>query len=210
MKRRVLVAVAVGCAVAIVAGWYLLLWAPRQRAIAAAAAQVATAQQQSAQLSVELARLRSEARALPAKKALLSSLDAAVPSQPDLAKLILSLDGAAAAAGTKLSAIAPSQPSAVTTTAPTSATTAKAGAGAAPPAVSVIKMSLTASGHFAQVLDFLDRLASLHRVVVVNSLTASAGGKGGVGSAPALNVSIAAEAFVVASSGSSASAPVGG
>ncbi|MDQ3570917.1 MAG: type II secretion system protein M [Actinomycetota bacterium] len=197
MNRRALAMGAAG-AVAVVVLWYLVFWSPRNKALDQAKKRREAAQQQESQLRTEIARLRGAQDQEPAKRARLEALRTAIPDEPNLAQFILDANEAATRAGIDFISIAPQLPTAPTaaagatppagataTTAPaaggaTTATTA-APAGGQPPVAggagarpAEIRLALQIGGGYFQVLDFLNRLDDLSRLVVNDSLTVTA------------------------------------
>lgn len=156
--------------------WMLVLWLPRNRAYDAASTQARTAQSQVQALQSEYDRLKSEQAQLPQLQAQLAKMQAAIPDTPQLAQIFLNINDAAVKAGVTVTSIAPSPPA------------ASVGGAAAPPAV---KLSLALSGGYYQVLDFIDRLDSMPRLIVLDSVNIS----GGSSTNNALTVSIAARMF---------------
>ena len=133
-------------------------------------------------------------------------LKVALPDAPSLDTLVLGLNAAAAQAGVDVTAIQPSPPSALTGAAvvgrpasgqaPVTGTPGGAGPTPAEP-LSEIHFSLTALGGGTQLLDFLNRLDKLGRVVVVDGISLS-GGKlhaGGQGEGT-FTATLTARAFV--------------
>ena len=189
--------------------WYFALWSPRSKALDQARQRRQTAQQQESQLRTEIARLRGAQREEPARRARLEALRTAIPDDPNLAQFILDTNDAATRAGIDFLSIAPSLPTAAgpaaggapapggatpTTTATTATTApaagASAGGGQAGARPAEIKLTLQIKGGYFQVLDFLNRLDALSRLVVTDGLN--------VASDPAarLTVSVTARTFV--------------
>jgi len=191
VNRRALL-IGAAAALGVVLLWYFVFWSPRNKALNQAKERRQTAQQQEAQLRTEIARLRGAQSQEPAKRARLEALRTAIPDDPKLAQFILDTNEAANRAGIDFISIAPQLPAppapaaggATATTAPaggggatTTTTTAPAaggqgpaaGAGAARPAE--IRLALQIRGGYFQVLDFLNRLDDLPRLVVNDSLS---------------------------------------
>ncbi|MDQ3680733.1 MAG: type 4a pilus biogenesis protein PilO [Actinomycetota bacterium] len=196
MNRRAL-AIGAAAAVAVVVLWYLVFWSPRNKALDQAKKRREAAQQQESQLRTEIARLRGAQSQEPAKRARLEALRTAIPDDPNLAQFILDTNDAATRSGIDFISIAPQLPTAptapagaaatggaTTTTAPGGgggATTTTAAAGGQPPVAggaaarpAEIRLALQIRGGYFQVLDFLNRLDDLPRLVVNDSLTVSA------------------------------------
>jgi Tfp pilus assembly protein PilO len=190
-RRAISGAIGAGALVVVVAAWYFLLYAPRTRAIAHAKSQATAAEAQVSALRGELARLRSEQANLPGLTAELDRLEAAVPASPDLADFILEVNSASTASGVTFLSISPSVPSRPTTTG------AAAASAAAPPQITV---TLVVEGGYFQVLDFLNRLSMLPRLVVIDGVSISSTASSGAASSGAASSG-------AASSGAASSAP---
>ena len=194
-----------GALLLVVLIWWFTLWSPRARTYSDISSQAQTADAQVSQLQAQVDRLKSAN--IPQLNSQLSSLQAAIPDQPQLDQIFLAVNGAASQSGVSLQTIAPSPPAA--------GSGAAAGAGGAAPAQ--INLSLTCGGGYFQVLDFINRLDALPRLLVVDSVSLSPG-SGANGSE--LSVSLVARMFVsqltttassgsqsASGSGSAASAP---
>lgn len=185
MNRRVIL-LAVGAAVLVLAGWYLLLWSPSKSSLDKAKERRQTAEQQQQQLQAEINRLKEAQRNEPQNRAKLETLRTAIPDDPALGQFIIDVNDAATRSGIDFVSIAPAEPrlattaaapAATTTTAAgstpttTATTTAPAVAPATPPAE--ISVALQIGGGYFQVLDFLNRLDALPRLVVTDALNMS-------------------------------------
>jgi Tfp pilus assembly protein PilO len=188
MNRKVLLIAVVGT-VALVAAWFLLLWSPQSIRLDDAQAREEEAAEANQALELRIDRLRDLRDRRPQLRADLVALEAAVPATPELDAFLLDADAAAERAGVDITSVAPSKPSAssdaeaaASTTSTTTATTGTSPAAGdtatgAPP--SAITVALDATGGYFQVLDFINRLDDLPRVVVVDSLTLASGSGGG-------------------------------
>lgn len=225
MNRRALI-VGAAAALALVVLWYLVFWSPRNKALDQAKQRRQMAEQQAAQLRTEIARLRGAQNQEPAKRARLESLRTAIPDEPNLAQFIFDANDAANRAGIDFISIAPQLPAppggagAGVTTTPTTAagggatttTTTAAGdqapAAGAAPRPAEIRLAMQIRGGYFQVLDFLNRLDDLPRLVVNDSLTVAAD------QAAQLTVSLTSRMFTRSVppgyTGGTASAPAGG
>jgi Tfp pilus assembly protein PilO len=164
--------------------WYFLLWSPQGKKIDAAEERRETAEQTNDDLEVTLARLEDLEARRPELEDQLAQLRRAVPDQPQLARFFLSAHEAAGSSGVELKTVTPTRPAAdatATTAAPaTTSTTAASGSGdaattattapAGPAAPSAINVTMVVDGGYFQVLDFLNRVDDMPRVVVVDSL----------------------------------------
>jgi len=165
MNRRSLLAV-IGGALAIILVWWFAIYAPRRSATATANSERTAAEARGRDLEVTLARLRELDRNRPQTEADLRALNAAIPATPDLATFILSANEIASQAGVDFLSIAPSPP---------------AGAAAAGQPTS-IGLSIQVRGDFFAVVDYLNRLEELERIVIVDTVSLAAqGGAAGAG-----------------------------
>ncbi|TML39044.1 MAG: hypothetical protein E6G27_12250 [Actinobacteria bacterium] len=205
MNRRLSVITAAAIGVVALA-WTALVWSPTAHNLHSRQAAANAAVRHQDQLKVELSRLQGLQAKAPAEKVEGDRLKAALPDASSLDTLVLGLNTAAAQAGVDVTAIQPSPPSALSGAAivsrPGSAQAPATGTpGAAGPAptepLSEIHFSLTALGGGTQLLDFLNRLDKLGRIVVVDGVSLS-GGKlhpGGQGEG-AFTATLTARAFV--------------
>ena len=157
MNRRAIL-IAAGGGVLVLVLWYLLLWSPRQNAISEAKERRETAELEVGRLRTTLARLEELKQNEALTLSRLEELRVAVPEQPNLAQFILDVNEAANRAGIDFLSVTPSPPAA-------------SGTGAT--AVSSIGLAMSVNGGYFQVIDYLNRLADLPRVVVIDSLTLS-------------------------------------
>jgi Tfp pilus assembly protein PilO len=168
MNRRLLIPLGIG--VAIVALWFLALWGPQGKALSDARKRKNDAQQQTATLRDQLTRLQQARRDQPLKQSQLETLRVAIPDDPNLAQFILDANDAASRSGIDFLSITPTPPAAQgATTTPTTPSTpagAPAGGGAAVP----IRIAMNVSGGYFQVLDFINRLNRLPRIVVIDGV----------------------------------------
>lgn len=199
MNRRLLIPLGIG--LVLVLFWFLALWSPQSKAISDARKRKEDALQQTATLRDQLTRLQQSTRDQPLKQSQLETLRVAIPDQPNLAEFILDANDAASRAGIDFLSITPTPPSATGTG--TTATTVAGGAatsGGASATPVPIRIAMTVSGGYFQVLDFMNRLNRLPRIVVIDSVNMSAGGQGSA----QLQVSLQERIFTTSSQ------PVGG
>lgn len=190
-RRNMLIAGAAAGAVLIL--WYLLLWSPRKADLAEAQERREAAEATRDELATRVARLRASQKDEPLKRARVEALRTTIPDEPNLAAFILDTNDAAAKAGIDFISVAPSEPApgvpggaTIASTQPAAATPATA-AGAAP---AEIKLQLQVTGGYFQVLDFLNRMNELPRLVVTDGLSVSSDEKA------KLTVSVTARMFV--------------
>ena len=186
MNRRVLL-IAVGAGVALLVVWYLALWSPRSKAIDEARERQEAAQLRQDDLRLRISRLQAAQRDEPAKRARLEALRAAVPDEPNLAQFILDTNDAATRAGIDFLSISPAQPGAGT-----------------PQAPATIGVTLSISGGYFQVLDFINRLSTAPRLVVISSLNV-----GGLNAQQRLSVGLTAQIYTAGGEPGSAPVPPG-
>jgi Tfp pilus assembly protein PilO len=178
-SRVVIVGVLVGVVVLLV--WNLLIFAPKGRDLSAAKKEAQAAQQIEVQLRQTLTALQEISKNGPEIAAKLDRLSAAVPTAPDLDGFILSANQIAVQSGIDWLSVSPSvaQP------------------GTSGP--SVIPLTMSIQGGFFQVLDYLNRLEDLGRLVIVDSINAtSADAEGSSSGAPALAVTLTGRMFTMA------------
>jgi len=202
MNRRLLVITVAAIGVVTLA-WTAFVWSPSAHHLHAHQAAANAAVRHQDQLKVDLSRLQALQAKAAAEKIEGDRLKAALPDAPSLDTLVLGLNSAAAQAGVDVTAIQPSPPGALSGAAIVTPPSGKAAgaAGSAGPAsaepLSEIHFSLTALGGGPQLLDFLNRLNKLGRIVVVDGISLS-GGKlhpGGQGEG-AFTATLTARAFV--------------
>jgi Tfp pilus assembly protein PilO len=184
--------IGVGGALAVLVIWFIFLWSPQGSKISKAKQRKTQAESEQQDLQVRIARFKSLQQQEPQKRAQLENLRVAIPDEPNLAQFILDANTAANVSGIQFLSISPSPPAAATgpagsASAPASPTTPAAGA---PPAA--INLQLSISGGYFQVVDFVNRLDGLPRLVVIDSL----GLTGGAQTGASLTVSISARMFV--------------
>jgi Tfp pilus assembly protein PilO len=174
VNRRLLIPLGVGVVFIIL--WFVALYGPQSSALSDARKRADIATQQGATLRDQLTRLQQSRRDQPLKQSQLETLRVAVPDDPNLAQFILDANDAASKAGIDFLSITPTPPSAAGQTATTPTTVAGGAAGGAGATAIPIRIGMTASGGYFQVLDFVNRLNRLPRIVVVDSL--QMGGQG--------------------------------
>lgn len=159
MKRTTLIACAAGGVVLILL-WYFLLFSPTSSDLSSTRDDVSEMESQNQELQNTVRRLKALSRNSVEQQAQLRTLRAAIPSTPDLGEFILQANEIASAAGIDWLSIAPTPPA------------ASGGSGPA----STIAISIQVEGQFSAVLDYLNRLEDLERLVVVDSLNVATGG----------------------------------
>ena len=154
-------AVAGVVAVVLVAVWYLALFSPQAHDLSKAHKSHAAAEQKITQLQSQVVQLNALKAQIPADKAALAVLNAAVPAQPQLDSTLRQLHAQAIASGVTLSTVNPSVPATSSSSTPKSSGTPS------------IALTMSASGGYPQLMSFLSGLANMPRTVVVTSLSIS-------------------------------------
>jgi Tfp pilus assembly protein PilO len=180
--RRQTVLVTAGATLAVVLLWYVFFWAPRGHGLSSAKKQARAAETKRAELQNQLTTLQGLRQKSASTRAKLEQLRIAIPDQPALAEFILDANAVATKAGIDFLSISPQPP-----------TVGSAAVGTTPVAgASTINMAITASGGYFQVLDWLNRLDLLPRIVVIDTLSLSAA------PSASLSVSLSARMFTTA------------
>jgi type IV pilus assembly protein PilO len=162
MNRKVLGIAGAGI-LGMVAIWYVMLFSPQGSALSAAHSRLDAARQRQTQLRAQL-RAQQTAKTAPSTiQAQIDALKQAIPSTPDLAGFISATNSAASASGIDFVSLAPSLP------------TASKGA-----AITELKLSMAVKGTYFQVADFVNRMSSMPRLVVVDGLNLTGDKTGGV------------------------------
>jgi Tfp pilus assembly protein PilO len=171
VNRRLLIPIGIGVAVLLL--WFVALWGPQGSALSSARKRASDAIAQRETLRDQLQRLQDSRRGQPLKQSQLETMRLAIPDDPNLAQFILDANDAASRAGIDFLSITPTPPSPATGT--TTGTTVAGGAGAPVP----IRVGLTLTGGYFQVLDFVNTLDKLPRIVVVDGITLAASATAG-------------------------------
>ncbi len=154
MSRRI-VLIAAAAAIGIAALWFVLLWRPQSSKLDAAAMRKVEAENTNGELTLRVSELEDLERRKPQLEAQREALQAAVPGTADLGEFLLQVDEVAEQAGVNFSSIAPTPP-------------AVSESGAPPTAVT---LNISVDGGYFEVLDYLNRLDKLPRLVVTDTLT---------------------------------------
>jgi len=134
-------------------GWNSFFLAPRGRAKAQVAKDLAAARKNQDDLRQSLALFRKLADNTKVREAELTRFGTLIPADADLAGAILVLNDTASQAGVTWASFAPSPP-----------------AGAAGGGPVTMNIGMKVGGTFSQIFDYLRRLETLDRLVVVDSL----------------------------------------
>lgn len=161
IRRIAMIGAAV--AVAIVLVWYFALWHPQQAKVASAHKANAAAELQVDQLRARSVGLDALKPKIPADKATLAQLDAAVPRAPQLDTLLDEINGAEAQSGVTLNVLTPSVlPSAATS--------------AGSPSLPTVGLTISFRGTSSQALSFVTDLEAQPRLMTVDTLSLSGTG----------------------------------
>jgi Tfp pilus assembly protein PilO len=177
-RKVVLIGVAAALVVTLI--WYLALWGPRKRSFDDARDRADRAERERTELAARIERLKAAQADEPRLRAAVESLRTAIPDEPNLAQFILDTNQAAVRSGIDFISITPSPPAAATpTTTPAappapgvpSAPAAAPAAAEPAPLPAEVALNLQIGGGYFQVLDFLNRLDALPRLVVTDGLS---------------------------------------
>jgi Tfp pilus assembly protein PilO len=182
MRSRLPLVVGAVVVVVVVAVWYLAVFRPRGDELDEARTELDAARSEEQSLQAQLEQLQAIDENSPEIDAELGRLQALVPKRPDLASFIVAANEIAVQSGIDWISITPNEPA----------------PGAVGPAE--IAMTIQIDGGYFQVLDYLNRLEDLERLVVVDGISISTGGDEGDGStaqvgAPDLSSSLTARMF---------------
>jgi len=170
--------VAVAVAIAMILGWYFILWSPQTHDLKSAHQARAAAEQQINQLDSQVSQLDVLVKQIPADTARLKALDNTLPDNPSLDSALDQLHQTAAQTGVLLSSLDPSTP--------------ESGSSATPaPGGPAITLGMTATGSYRQLMGFLTDLARMPRALTVDDLTLSG--------SPELTANITARIFYAGS-----------
>jgi Tfp pilus assembly protein PilO len=198
----------------LVAGWFLLV-RPMRSSASDLRDQAKTQQSSNASLQQRIQMLRAQAKDLPAVRAKLAASKTKIPEDPALPSLIRTLSTTADDAGVDLVSIAPSDPSALSTSqssqpsssspspspspssssSESSSSSASGGdSGAAPTTSSTpqsqliqIPLSVQVKGTYATLEQFFAGTEDMKRALVVTGFSLTPGGKGDSDSGSASN-----------------------
>ncbi|MEO1062603.1 MAG: type 4a pilus biogenesis protein PilO [Actinomycetota bacterium] len=188
MNRRLMLIAAV-VSVAIIGLWWVFLFSPTADDLSEAEDRRDSAEGQLVTLREQRDRLALLVEQRPFFQSELESLRAAVPERDDLAGIILSIDEAAKASGVTFSNFSAAEPGLPDEF-----------------GLASVQLQLTGDGGYFQVLDFVNRLNRIHRIVVVDSINlVSAGSEEDLGP-PRLTWTMGMSTFVTGTLGVEAAA----
>jgi Tfp pilus assembly protein PilO len=157
---RMLIVLGIVAAVGLFFAWNSVFLAPKARQRADVQKQLAAARKQQDDLRGQLGQLKKVAADMQSRQAEVVRLGRLIPGDPDVAGAILALNDTATRAQVAWSSFVPSPPAATP------------GVPGAPMAVPV---AMKVAGTFGQVFDYLARLETLDRLVVVDGIALSGG-----------------------------------
>lgn len=177
MPTRRLFGLAAAAVLVLTAGWYLAVYRPASAKISAAHKAYAVAAGQIQKLDAQVASLQALEVQIPADKTRLATLDAALPTTPDLRALLDQLHALATSTGTQLTTVSPSPPQpAIANQSSSTATSAKAGSSTT--GLQMIAITMSGTGTYQQLTSFLSGLAGLQRSLTIQSVSITAGNGG--------------------------------
>jgi Tfp pilus assembly protein PilO len=156
LRNRTMMLV-IGGAVLVLLIWFVAYFSPSGKRLSAISTQTQAALTEQSQLNLQLARLRSYSKEAGTLALLSQRLTSALPPTTDIYDYITALSNAGSAANVKIASIDP-------------------GTAVAAGPVSVISVSLTASGDYDQMLAFIKALYALPRLTVISGVDLSGGG----------------------------------
>lgn len=182
---------------ALVLLWYFTLFSPNQKRISDVRAQQVTVAQQIEDLKVRLVQLQQLQANEPQLRADLARFEDALPEDPRLPDFILQVQDQANLSGIEFLAITPSLPS------PFGA------APAGPNQLQAISVSLSTTGEYFELLDFILRLErQIPRAVRLNTFSFAPQSAPSVGVSPKLAVTFQLQMFVIAPAAAAPAVPV--
>ncbi len=188
MKGRAIVAIVLGLIVVLLA-WNMFFYGPAGNEVDDAREARDTAQVERDELAEDVAALEALAANQPDFEVVRDKFNSMIPEQTDLAAFIVQANDIAEDSGLFWINIAPAEP-----------TPGASGA-------SEIAMTIQLEGGYYQVLDYLNQLEDLQRIVVIDAITVDAsgaaegegeGGNVSLSGAPTLSVNLSARMFTQA------------
>ncbi len=158
MNRRI-VMIATGVLVVMFGLWYVFGFRSQSNELDAARAAEDQARTTNEQLELRISQLKVSRKNMPKLSAALERLRRAIPEDPNLAEFILQANEIAEASGVDWLNIAPAPPA----------------TGAAANLPATVGLNITVDGGYFQVLDYLNRLSELPRIVIIDSLSLTPG-----------------------------------
>lgn len=190
MKRNKVVAIVAVAGIGVLL-WYMALFSPARSERAQLRGKITAAEGAERELQSTRVRLRALEAGREPQQAQLDRLRRLIPPEADLAGFILGANDAAIRAEVDWVSVAPASP--------------VAGAAGGPSSIGV---SIAVNGEFFALVDYLRRLETLGRLVVVDSLQLVTGSQ--AGGALRLNATLSARIFTTAGSVPAEALPVPG
>lgn len=177
MNRKVML-IGLGLVLVIGVAWMFLLYRPAGTELEDARTDLQLVQDELSQADVQLGRLRSIEADLPRLQSGIETLRAAVPDDIGLADFILSVNEAAVASGLDVRSIVPDQPR-----------------NGIESGLMEINIGLNTEGGYYKILDFLNRMSAMHRVITIENLGLTAFRGDNVALEPSLQVTMRARIY---------------
>jgi Tfp pilus assembly protein PilO len=191
MSMKRIGGVTAAVAVVLIAVWYVSLFRPQQHQLASAHKRDAAAAQQIAQLNQQVTSLQALERDIPADTARLKTVNAALPQTEDLQDVFNQLHQAATFSGVELTAVSPAAPASLAGTgtssaSPSSASSSSAsstssGSSTAAAGTQQVGLTLSLTGTYGATMNFMNDLAHMSRIVVVDGASISPTQGGSIG-----------------------------
>lgn len=175
MTRKLLLIV-LAASLVVTGAWYMLLWKPSGTQLASARQALAAAKSANLTASLQQDALVKRRSLLPAEEQKAAALDAAVPEKPGIDTMIDQISAIAAASGVTWQSESQSQAS----TSPAAAAATPAAPGSS--ALASLSLTMSVSGTYDQLLDFVGRLQTVPRLIKISTLSLGGGGSAGSGS----------------------------
>jgi Tfp pilus assembly protein PilO len=150
MKNRTVIS-GVLVAVVIVGAWWMFLFSPLRSDASKVDDEIETAQSETRSLETQVKQIEDLERTAPEREAELDRLRKLVPEDTELASFIDEANALGAATGVKWVSVAPAQPTAE--------------------AVGTISLAIQIEGGYFEVLDYLNRMENLSRLVVIDQVS---------------------------------------
>lgn len=157
-KQRWLALTGVVCLLILVGGWFLVV-SPKRSQVKDVKANAAAAQQKNAEFTTQLAVLKAQSKDLARQNAALAAASKRIPTTADLPGLLRRLQGAATQSDVTITALTPAAPTPLT----------------AVPGVSSVTVSISVSGTYFAVEEYINDLEGLDRALMVTGITAAPG-----------------------------------
>lgn len=181
MKKLIILAVVAG--VIISALWYFLLFSPTQSSISKTQSQQIAITSKDATLQQQLSSLQAETKTLPSKMNLLSKLQAAIPTTPQLENILFTINKDATANSVTVTSISPQQPALPPPTSGSVKVTP----------LPYIKTAISVSGSYHNILHFMHSIATSPRILKIYAVNLVSATKG---STVTINAQLSVKAYV--------------